>query len=61
MRDRAAALSSCQCSAGRRAAAWNTDLVSLVPYPAHIAAPDATIRGSMLGALRTALRLGTTA
>ena len=29
-------LSTLTCSAGRRAAAWNTYMASLVPYPAQI-------------------------
>ena len=42
---RSRALVACTCSPGRRAAAWNTYIVTLVPYPAHVALPDAgTVR-----------------
>ena len=39
MHDRAAALAATTCSQGRRAMAWNTYIVPLVPYPAHVTLP----------------------
>ena len=38
--DRAQALATCIASPGRRAAAWNTYIASLLPYPTHIAMPS---------------------
>ena len=39
LRERSAALAATTCSQGRRAAAWNSYMVSLVPYPSHTAVP----------------------
>ena len=36
---RATALAVTTCSQGRRAAAWNTYMISLIPYPTHTACP----------------------
>ena len=58
-RDRAGALSTCVASAGRRAAAWNTYIASLIPYPTHIAMPNAATTRCFRAALRAALRLDT--
>ena len=54
---RARALAACTCSPGRRAAAWNTYIVTLVPYPAHVALPDAGTVRALWTCYRAALRM----
>ena len=45
-------------SPGRRAAIWNAYVASLIPYPAHIAAPDRPLETELRMYFRTALGLG---
>ena len=57
--DRARALASCVASPGRRAAAWNTYIASLLPYPSHVAMPSTAVTHAFASALRSALRVHT--
>eukprot|EP00959_Pyramimonas_sp_CCMP1952_P404796 8483570-Pyramimonas_sp.AAC.1 len=57
MRDRAMALHLAKMSPSRTAAAWNSYLVSLVPYAAHYSPPDVVQERVLRVQLRTALGL----
>ena len=56
MHDRAMALAATTCSQGRRAMAWNTYVVPLVPYPAHVSLPTQVQTRDMRQDLSVALR-----
>ena len=60
MRMRSLTLYEAHASPGRRAAAWNACIASLVPYPAHYVLPSATLERSMRAQFRTALGLAGT-
>ena len=57
LRTRSAALHSTHASPGRRAAIWNAYMASLVPYPAHIVAPDRRLEDALKAQFRVALGL----
>ena len=55
MRDRAITLHLAHASPGRRAAAWNAYIASVIPYPAHYIPPSAALEASMASQLRVSL------
>ena len=57
---RAAALAVTTCSQGRRAAAWNSYMISLIPYPTHTAVPGPIDLRSLTQQVSIAMRLDTT-
>eukprot|EP00959_Pyramimonas_sp_CCMP1952_P380617 7974494-Pyramimonas_sp.AAC.1 len=60
MRTRALALYDARASPGRRAAAWNARVASLIPYPAHYVPPSPALEKSMTFQLRLAIGLAST-
>ena len=60
MRTRSLTLYDAHASPGRRAAAWNAYIVSLIPYPAHYVPPSATLERAMKSHFRTAVGLAGT-
>ena len=57
MGDRVASQASTDCSPGRRAAAWHTYIVSLLPHPAHVAVPTPDREQVLMAQFRRAMRL----
>ena len=54
---RAKELAETDCSPATRAAAWNTYVVSLTPYPAHIALPGPSVARRLQRLFCEAMRL----
>ena len=55
LRTRASALHNTHASPGRRAAIWNAYMASLIPYPAHIVAPDRRLEDALKAQFRVAI------
>ena len=60
LRTRAASAVQTHASPGRRAAIWNTYMISLIPYPAQIIAPDRPLEDALKAQFRVALGLAGT-